>query len=249
MKLQEKVAIVTGGGSGIGEAICRRMAREGASVIIADIDLVRADNVAKEIREGHSRAIAVQLDVTKSAEANQVVEAVIKDFGKLDILVNNAGVSHPNVNVPFSQSTEEMWDWTIAVNLKGVRNCTRAAINHMIERKYGKIVNIASIAGIRGTITKADYSAAKGGVIGFTKALAKEVAPYGINVNSVLPGPTATPLFLSNTKEKQEYFVQGTYLKRAAKPEEIANMVVFLASDEAGFAVGQNFIIDGGKSL
>jgi NAD(P)-dependent dehydrogenase (short-subunit alcohol dehydrogenase family) len=178
-----------------------------------------------------------------------MVKSALDEFGKVDILVNNAGGSPPEKGVPFCESEEEVWDWAIATNLKGVRNCARAVINHMIERKSGKIVSIASISGVTGTLTKVDYSAAKAGVIGFTKALAKEVAPYGINVNCVSPGPIETPLFLSNTKELQEAAIQAVFLKRAGKPEEIANMVVFLASDEASFIIGQNFIVDGGRIL
>ena len=249
MKVKDKVAVVTGGADGIGEAICRRMAFEGASVIIADIADEKAEKVERELKSSGNKAIALHVDVTKSRETDQMINVVLEKFGKVDILVNNAGGSHPQKNIQFCESNEEAWDWTIDLNLKGMRNCTRAVINHMIERKSGKIVSIASISGVTGTLTKVDYSAAKAGVIGFTKALAKEVAPHGINVNCVSPGPIATPLFLSNKKEFQEVARQAVYLKRVGKPEEIANMVLFLASDEASFIVGQNFIVDGGRIL
>ena len=249
MRLKDRVAIVTGGSSGIGKAICKRMATEGAVVIVADIAIEQAKEVANELKALGAKAIALNVDVTKSQDTDQMVTSVLDEFGKVDILVNNAGGSPPEKGVFFHDSKEEVWDWAIALNLKGVRNCTRAVINHMIKRKSGKIVSTASISGITGTLTKVDYSAAKAGVIGFTKALAKEVASYGINVNCVSPGPIATPLFLSNKKELQEEAIQAVFLKRVGKPEEIANMVAFLASDEASFIVGQNFIVDGGRSL
>lgn len=249
MKLKDKVVIVTGGASGIGEAICKRMAEEGATVVIADISIEQAAKVAKEIMGKGKKAGTRKVDITKSQEVNQMVESVLGEFKKIDILVNNAGGSSPEKGVYFHQSDEKTWDWTIALNLKGARNCTRAVINHMIQRKSGKIVNIASISGVAGTLTKVDYSAAKAGVIGFTRALAKEVASYGINVNSVSPGPIATPLFVQNKEDFKEAARQAVLLKRFGKPEEIANMVVFLASDEANFIIGQNFIVDGGRIL
>ena len=249
MILKDTVAIVTGGASGIGDAICRRMANEGASVVVADIAIQQAEKVAGELKTLGLKAMAMNVDVTKNRDAEEMVKTVLEEFGKIDILVNNAGGSYPEKGIPFCESKEEAWDWTIALNLKGTRNCTRAVINHMIQRKGGKIVSIASISGVTGTLTKVEYSAAKAGVIGFTKALAKEVAPHGINVNCVSPGPIATPLFLSNIKEFQEAAKKAVYLKRVGKPEEIASMVVFLASGEADFIVGQNYIVDGGRIL
>jgi NAD(P)-dependent dehydrogenase (short-subunit alcohol dehydrogenase family) len=249
MNLKERIVIVTGGASGIGEAICKRMAHEGAFVVVSDIAVEQAEKLAGELTNMGTRSIALNVDVTRSQNTEQMMMAVIDEFGKVDILVNNAGGSHPEKGMYFIDSKEEAWDWTINLNLKGVRNCTRAVINHMIERKGGKIVNMASISGIMGTVTKVDYSAAKASVIGFTKALAKEVAPYGINVNAISPGPIETPLFLSNTEEFKENVLKAIPLKRFGKPEDIANMVVFLASDEADFITGQNFIVDGGRSL
>ena len=149
----------------------------------------------------------------------------------------------------FSESEEEVWDWQIDLNLKSVRNCTRAVINHMIQRKNGKIVSVASVAGVKGSTVLADYSAAKAGIIGFTMTVAKEVAPYGINVNCVSPGPIETPLLLASSPERRQELLNTIYLNRFGKAEEIANMVVFLASDEASFIVGQNFVVDGGRSL
>jgi NAD(P)-dependent dehydrogenase (short-subunit alcohol dehydrogenase family) len=249
MELKEKVAIVTGGASGIGEAICRGMAGEGANVVVADIAVAQGQKVVEDLTAMGSKAMALKVDVTKSRDVDEMVRSVLNEFGKVDILVNNAGGSPPEKGVYFSDSKEEVWDWTIALNLKGSRNCARAVINHMMERKSGKIVSIASISGIMGTLTKADYSAAKAGIIALTKSLAKEVASYGINVNAVSPGPVETALFLSNTEEFKERLRKAIPMGRYASPEDVANMVVFLASDKADYITGQNFIVDGGKSL
>lgn len=249
MKLKDKIVVVTGGASGIGEAICKQMTNEGADVVVADIAVEQAEKVVNELKAIGRKAIAVRVDVTKSEDTNQMAKTVLAEFGKIDILVNNAGGSAQQKGIPFCESTEEIWDWVIALNLKGVRNCSRAVIEHMMQRRNGKIVSIASISGVVGTPTKVDYSAAKAGVIGFTKALAKEVASYGIYVNSVSPGPIETPLFLSNLEEFRERTLKGIHLGRMGKPEEIASMVVFLASDEASYITGQNFIVDGGRTL
>ena len=248
MKLKGKVSIVTGGGGGIGEAICKRMAREGARVAVADISFEAAKKVANEIELKGGKAIAREVDVTRSLNVNEMINRVLNEFGWIDILVNNAG-GGARQKAPFYESTEEDWDYVIALNLKGVRNCTRAVINHMIQRHTGKIISIASVAGVKGTTNILDYSTAKAAVIGFTKALAREVASLGINVNSVSPGPIATPLFLRNSEEFKERITKDVLIGRLGNPEEIANMVVFLASDEADYVVGQNFIVDGGRSL
>jgi len=249
MNLKDKVSIVTGGASGIGEAICKRMAQEGANIVVADIAVEQAEKLSDELNKIGPRALALKVDVTKSQDTEQMLKNVVNEFGKVDILVNNAGGSSPEKGIHFWESREEVWDWTHTLNLKGVNNCTRAVINHMIERKTGKIVSIASISGVDGTVTKVDYSAAKAGVIGFTRALAKEVASFGVNVNAVSPGPIETPLFISNTEEFKENVLKAIPLKRFGKPEDIANMVLFLASDEADFITGQNFIVDGGRTL
>lgn len=249
MNLGNRVSIVTGGGGGIGEAISKQMAHEGAHVVVADIAIEQAKKVANEIGLKGGKATAQVVDVTQSQNVDQMIKDVIRNIGDIDILVNNAGGSSKEKDIFFWDSNEENWDWTISLNLKGVRNCTRAVINNMIQRRTGKIINIASISGVIGTISKVEYSAAKAGVIGFTKALAKEVASYGVNVNSVSPGPIATPLFFKNTEEFRETIRKGVLLGRLGKPEEIANMVVFLSSDKANFITGQNFIVDGGKSF
>lgn len=250
MKLKDRVAVVTGGAGGIGKSICRQMANEGADVVVADIAIEQAEKVAGEVRVIGRRAMALDVDATKSQNANEMIKTVLNKFGKVDILVNGVGAPpREEQSGPFCDSTEEVWDRQIALNLKSMRNCTRAVINHMIERRSGKIINIASVAGVIGTPTRIEYSTAKGGVIIFTKVLAKEVASYGINVNCVSPGPTETPQLFAASPERRENLKKTIYLRRFGKPEEIATMVVFLASDEANFIIGQNFIVDGGRSL
>lgn len=249
MQLEDKVAIVTGGAQGIGEAISLHLASKGAWVVVADLELARANEVVNEIRALGGKAIATKTDVTKSEQANQMIKAALEEFSKVDILVNNAGGSLHETRSLFCQSEERVWDVVLGVNLKGVLNCARAVINHMIQRQRGKIISIGSIAGLMGTAGLADYSAAKGGVIVFSKALAKEVASYGINVNCVCPGPIATEYFLTLPEEAKQRYLRTIPLGRFGKPEEVASLVSYLASDEADFITGQTFVIDGGRSL
>ena len=245
MKLEGKVAIVTGAASGIGRDIALSVVREGATVVIADINLEGANKVAGEIKDVGGTALAVKTDVSKSEEVNRMVKTVLDEFGVIDILVNNAGGSAREKRSLFCEITEELWDHIIAINLKGVFNCSRAVINHMMERRSGKIVNIASICGINGCTLQGAYSAAKGGIIAFTKSLAKEVASYGINVNSVSPGVIETPGTIGRAEELKKKFKQV----RLGKPEEIADMVTFLVSDNASFIIGQNHAVCGGSSI
>ena len=242
MRLEGKAAIVTGAAGRIGRAIASRFAREGASVVVSDVNEEKAAQVADEIKASGAAATAIAADVSKSQEVNRMVETALDQFGAIDILVNNAGGSAGLLKrlSLFHESEEEVWDWVLGLNLKGVLLCTRAVIGHMMERQRGKIVNIASIAGTVGIVERVDYSASKGGVISLTKALAMEVGPHGINVNCVSPGAIASgPSNLD----------KGTYLGRTGRPEEVANLVLFLASDEADNITGQNYIIDGGRSL
>lgn len=264
-KLDGKVAIVTGSSRGIGKGIAKRLAAEGAKVICASRTLNEGESVSEgslntvvsEIEAAGGTALAVQADVTKSEETKQMVKVTLDRFGGIDILVNNAGGSARERGSPFCESTEEIWDYVLGINLKGVLNCCRAVINNMIERHSGKIVNIASCAGIVGDANLADYSAAKAGIIGFTMALAKEVASYDINVNCVSPGPTergwsATPssnLSASEMEERLERLKRRTGMNRLCQPEDIAALVAFLVSDEASFITGQNYPICGVRNL
>jgi len=249
VNIKDQVAIVTGGAIGIGRQTALRLARESAKVVIADINIDGANKVAEEIKALGQEAIALKVDITSLDEANQMAKATLDKFGQIDILGNIAGGAIPGKIGPFSQSVKEVWDRIIGLNLYGTFTCTRAVINHMIERRSGKIVNIASVAGIVGQANTADYAAAKGGIIAFTKSLAKEVAQYGINVNCVSPAFTGTERVLSMPEEFLQKQIKMIHLGRYGKPEEIANVIVFLASDEAGFVTGANYVVDGGITL
>ncbi|MFC1980629.1 SDR family NAD(P)-dependent oxidoreductase [Chloroflexota bacterium] len=250
MNLEGKVAIVTGAASGIGGAIALKLVKEGARVVIADIDIGNANRVLDEIKAIGSKAIAMEVDVTKKQDTDKMAKTTLNEFGEIDILANNAGGSARERRQFFHKSTEDVWDFIIDLNLMGVLNCSRAVINHMMERRYGKIINIASINGMIGSTSgNADYCAAKAGVIGFTKALAKEMGSYGINVNSVSPGYISTRAYAGRNTEELEELKNMVYLGRFGQPEDVANMVAYFASDEASYITGQNIAVCGGRSL
>ena len=245
-----KVAIVTGAAGGIGRAIAFQLAKDGCDLVLVDINLNGAKTLAKKIDSGGRKTLAIKANVAKSIEVNHMASVTLKKFGRVDILVNNAGGSARERQSLFSESSEEIWDYVIGINLKGVMNCCRAVINQMMKQRSGKIVNIASYAGICGVAGAADYSAAKAGIIGFTKALAKEVASYGIHINCVSPGPIETPGFIKGyPAEVLERITKSTGFNRFGKPEEIADMVAFLASEKANFISGQNFPVCGIRNL
>lgn len=253
MRVKDKVAIVTGGGGAIGRETSKLLATEGAKVMVADLNVDEANKVVDEIKALGHKALAVDLDTTKADKAEQLAKATLDNFGQIDILVNVVGGSAgPFIKTKlgfFAQSNKERWEEIVNLNLLGTFNCTRAVINHMIERRSGKIVSIASTSGVIGMQKAAEYSAAKAGIIGFTKALAKEVGPYGINVNCVSPGVVGTPRVLEMAKELIPEWTKGIKLGRLAKPEEIASVVFFLVSDESSYITGQNIVVDGGLSL
>jgi NAD(P)-dependent dehydrogenase (short-subunit alcohol dehydrogenase family) len=250
MKLEERVAIVTGAASGIGRAIALELAREGADVVVADIKSEQAEKVVYEIKALGHKAKSFKADVSKNNQVNLMAKTVLDEFGKIDILVNNAGGSARKRATLFCESTEEVWDYVINLNLKGVLNCSRAVIEHMIQSQSGKIVNISAIAGIIGEAGLVDYSAAKAGIVGFTKALAKEVAPHGINVNCVAPGPIETEALRATLPDNRlAHFRKITGLGRLGRPEEVCSLVVFLTTDEANFITGQVFPICGLMNL
>ncbi len=249
MQIKGWVAIVTGGASGIGRETALRLSREGAKVAIVDINLDGANKVADEIRAAGGESLALRTDITNLDEAHRMAKAVLDKFGQVDILANIAGGAFPSKMGSFAQSDRQVWDLNINLNLFGTFNCTRAVVNHMMERKKGRIVNIASVAGMVGQATTADYAAAKGGIIAFTKSMAKELAPYGINVNCVSPAITGTERVRSMPKDFLQRQIDTIHLHRFGEPEEIANVVVFLASDEASFVTGANYVADGGITL
>jgi len=222
-------------------------AREGANVAVADIDLEGAEKVVSQIRDLGCQAIAIQVDVTRMDEASRMAEKAVREFKTIDILVNNAGGSARGKASFFWEMEEETWNFVLALSLKSAFNCTRAIIEHMIRNRKGKILNMSSAAGLVGFPRWVDYSTAKAGVIGFTMALAKEVAPFGIQVNAVAPGPIATAGVLDLPRDKFdiEKLKQFSGLNRLGNPEEVAAMFIFLASEEADFITGQVFPVCG----
>lgn len=253
MRLKDKVAIVTGGGSGIGRETCRLFAREGAKTIVVDLIIEAASKVAEELKAQGYEALAMEIDVTNLEQVKHMAGAVLEEFGRIDVLANIAGGSAgPAIKTThglFADSTKERWDDMIHLNLFGTFNCTRAVINHMIERRGGKIVNFASTAGTVGMQKATEYSAAKGGVIAFTRALAKEVAQHGINVNSISPGIIGSPRVRGMNKEMVQQWEEGIPLGRLGKPEEVASVVLFLSTDESSYITGENITVAGGLPL
>jgi 2-dehydro-3-deoxy-L-rhamnonate dehydrogenase (NAD+) len=236
-------AIVTGAATGIGEAIARRLASAGAKVAIADLDVEGAAKVALSIGDS---AVPLQMDVTDSESVRAAVANVIERWASLEILVNNAGIA--GKAAPLWEQTEDDWSRIIAVNMTGPFNCSKAVIEHMRARKYGRIVNIASIAGKEGNPNMTGYSATKAGLIGFTKSLAKEVALDGICVNAVSPAVIHTKILDQLTPEQIAYMTQRIPMRRTGKPEEIAAIVHFLASPDCSFVTGQCYDASGGRA-
>jgi 2-hydroxycyclohexanecarboxyl-CoA dehydrogenase len=246
MSLDGSVALVTGAARGIGAAIAQRLSDGGATVVVADLDGDAAASTAGTLA---GKAIGVAIDVSSSASVDRALARVRADVGQPDILVNNAGV---DVIKPFVDSTEDEWDRIIAVNLKGPINCSRAVLDAMIERKSGRIVNIASDAGRVGSSGEAVYSATKGGVIAFSKTLARELARHGITVNCVCPGPTETALLGQVAEYSQKLYdglARAIPLGRTAQPYDIAPAVAFLVSPEAGYITGQTLSVSGGLTM
>jgi 3-oxoacyl-[acyl-carrier protein] reductase len=241
-----KTAIVTGAGSGIGRAIAHAMAKRNAHTILVDINLKSIEKVSKEIEPlGNGKTLVLKADVSNAKEVQKVVEDVLSEFGKIDILVNNAAIGGPAV--PFNEVKEEDWDEVMKVTLKSVFIFCKAVIEHMIQRRYGKIINISSFAGKAGNPYLVPYSAAKAGVINLSRTLALWVATMGINVNSVCAGTTETPMLGLLPPDKIEDLKKKIPMGRFAKPEETAAVVCFLASDEASFITGQCINATGGR--
>lgn len=248
MILKDKVAIVTGGGQGIGETIALTLAGKGAHVAIADLNTDTATEVANKIIAMGRKAMAIKTDVADSTSVNAMVQKTLSEMGGIDILVNDAGYVAPMMRRVVKED-EEYWDKVIAINLKGVILTSRAVIDHMTEKKGGKIVNIASDAARVGQFGQAVYSGAKGGVVAFSKAFAQEVAKYQININCVAPGATNTPAFAKAPAEMREAAAKIYPLRRVAETTDIANAVAFFASSDADFITGQTLSVSGGYTM
>jgi 3-oxoacyl-[acyl-carrier protein] reductase len=244
MRLVEQAAIVTGSARGIGKAIAERLASEGARVLIADVNHGAANAAAEEFRALGYVAEACAADVADAAQAKTMVQAAYREFGRLDILVNNAGAG---LNRPFLETTPEEFERTVRINLMGTFHCSQAAALEMAKRSGGAIVNIASISGQRGAQNRSAYGASKAGVIQLTKAMALELAPHGIRVNAVAPGPVATDMTaVTHTPEIRRTYHERIPLHRYAQPQEVAAAVAFLVSHDATFITGHTLNVDGG---
>ncbi len=243
MDLKGKVAIVTGGGQGIGKAICLKLAQAGADVAVFDLNFENAQSTAQEIRKLSRKSEAFKVDVTEWKSVEDATRRAMESLDKVHILVNNAGWDRIQ---PFIETKPEFWNKIIAINLMGVIHCSRAVLDPMIERQAGKIINIASDAGRVGSLGETVYAGAKGGVIAFSKSLAREMAQYNINVNSVCPGPTDTPLLRAQPHKVVQALVKAIPFRRVAQPEEIAEAVLFFASSLSNYITGQVLSVSGG---
>lgn len=247
MSLKDHVAVVTGAGQGIGRAIAKRLAKDGAKVGILEINEKSAQETAKQINDAGGTAVAYTVDCTNRDQVDQALEQITQDLGGIKILANNIGWSGESF---FEDEEESYWDKVIAINLKAPMLVTQAVLKSMKEQGEGHIVSLASDAARVGQLKGVAYSACKGGVVAFTKALAREVAKFQINVNCICPGPTQTPLYEAAINEKiKKAFTQIIPLKRIAQPEEIANAVAFLVSPEASYITGQVLSVSGGLTM
>jgi 2-hydroxycyclohexanecarboxyl-CoA dehydrogenase len=247
-----RVALVTGGARGIGNAIVKALADDGFSVAVADLRKEEAEATAAAIRDAGGQAIAIELDVASSESVTAGLATAVEAFGHVDVLVNNAGWDDLK---PFAQTDEAFWDRVLEINFKGPLRLTQGVLPGMVEREWGRIINIGSDAGRVGSSLESVYSGAKGGVIAFTKTIAREVARKGITANAVCPGPTDTP-FLREVVDKQGdadkvigAMVSGVPMKRLARPEEIAAAVRFFAREDAGYVTGQTLSVSGGLTM
>ena len=265
MRLKDRVVVVTGGGGGIGAGISLCLAREGADIVVADINLEAAQKRAEEIEKTGRNSRAVEADITQEENCKSLVEEALNTFGQIDILVNNAGHFGERLGMPFTNQEEADWDDNYAVNVKGPFFLCKAVAPHMMERRYGKIINISSIAAKRDSQILPDYAAAKNALLTLTRTVAKDLGPHNINVNAICPGFLWTsfwnrlaPLVVKEDpshagKEPRELFdvwvKANTPLQREQTPEDIGNLAVFLASEEARNITGQTIHVDGGAAM
>jgi len=255
MELNNKVAIITGAAQGIGKAIAIELAKAGAKVIVNDINARKGKRLANQITRTGQTAIFIRANVSRGREVQKMVRSVAKRFGRIDILINNAGISPKRKGgerLQIKDIKEGEWEKVFDVNLKGVFNCSKAVMKIMMKQKAGKIINIASIAGLVGgslSFSGAHYAASKAGVLSLTKILAMELGPYGINVNAIAPGRIKTEMTKMSLPQVEKIFKKKIPLGRFGEPEEIAKAVTFLLSDSAAFIAGETLVVDGGVSM
>ena len=243
MELAGRVALVTGAAQGIGKAISLLLAQHGADIVVSDVNLEKATETAREIEAMGRKAMAVRVDVSKLQDVDQMVDAILKQLGKIDILVNNAGITRDKLILRMS---EEDWDAVLNVNLKGTFICTRAVVRHMAKQRYGKIVSIASVTGEMGNAGQVNYAASKAGVIGVTKTIAREFAQRGINVNAIAPGYIQTPMTDVLPEKVKEDLKRLIPMDRLGQPGDVAEAVLFLVSDRSSYITGHVLNVNGG---
>lgn len=244
LPLENRVAVVTGGGRGIGRAIAHELARQGAAVVVNDKS--GEGVVCSEINDAGGKASCFKADVADFSEVQNLIKFTVETFGDLHILVNNAGITRDGLLLSMS---EDDWDTVLRVNLRGTFVCSKAAVKHMIRKRYGRVISIASVAGQMGNAGQTNYASSKAGIIGFTKSLARELASRNITVNAIAPGFVDTDILKAMAPETLEAAVKMVPLGRKGKPEEIAYAVAFLASDRAAYITGQVLGVDGGMAM
>jgi 3-oxoacyl-[acyl-carrier protein] reductase len=244
MVISQKVAIVTGSGQGIGRAIALKLAEAGVAVVVNDINKA-VEEVAREIQALGQPGLAVTADVTSATDVARLAEETIARYGRIDILVNNAGIARDQLLMRMS---EEDWDRVLEVDLKSVFLCTRAVLRQMLKQRWGRIISIASIVGLVGNPGQANYAAAKAGIIGFTRSIAKEVASRKITVNAIAPGFIDTEMTRNLAEDQRKELMARIPLGRLGSPGDVAEAVVFLASEQAGYITGQVLAVDGGMA-